>query len=77
MGMHPALAPITILIGMFVVFLYEPYFSEKLKEGGFLAQDMYKPGKVMLPSKGGLLILFGGLISIIVMIFPVETLFPT
>jgi len=67
--MHPSLVPITILVGMMVVFLSEQHFSDKLREGGFVSQDMYKPGKVMLPSKGGLLILFGGLISLIVMIF--------
>ena len=66
--MHPSMVVITVLIGMLVVFMAEPYFSKKLKLGGFISRDVYKRGEVYLPSKGGLLILFGGLMAIIAMI---------
>ncbi|MCD6461231.1 MAG: hypothetical protein J7L61_00610 [Thermoplasmata archaeon] len=63
--MEPSLLLITALMGTATVLISEPYFSSRLRKGGFVAQDMYKPGEVMLPNKGGLLILFGGLCAII------------
>ncbi|GEM_PF-245355 len=65
--MHPAILLVTGVLSTAIVFLSEPYFSKKLVEGGFVARDMYKPGEVYIPNKGGLLILFGALVSLILM----------
>ncbi|MDG6220336.1 MAG: UDP-N-acetylglucosamine-1-phosphate transferase [Candidatus Thermoplasmatota archaeon] len=64
--MHPLVPMAVSVLALVVVLLVEPYFNIKLKSGGFVAQDMYKRGKVMLPNKGGLLILFGALVALIV-----------
>ncbi|MCK4717487.1 MAG: hypothetical protein KAT70_02365, partial [Thermoplasmata archaeon] len=65
--MHPLVPFAVAVMALVTVFLTEPSFYRKLKGGDFVSQDMYKQGKVMLPNKGGLMILFGGLVSLILM----------
>ena len=54
----------TFLISFVFVILSEPYFAKKLKKKGFLARDMYKRGKVYLPNKAGIMIVFASVMSI-------------
>ena len=49
-----------------MVFLLVPRFARKLTEKGFVVRDYYKPGKRLVPTNGGLTILFGVLGSLII-----------
>ncbi len=46
-------------------FILAPRFIERLRENGFVVKDMYKPEQPNIPTKGGLIILFGVLASLI------------
>ncbi len=68
---------IVFFISFSMVFLLVPRFANKLTEKGFVVMDYYKPGKRLVPTNGGLIILFGVLSSLIIaqiLINPIDRL---
>jgi len=57
---------IVFFISFSMVFLLVPRFARKLTEKGFVVMDYYKSGKRLVPTNGGLIILFGVLGSLII-----------
>ncbi len=51
--------------GFAVTFFLAPFFIRKLKEAGYVVNDMYKPDQPLVPSLGGLIILSGVMASLI------------
>lgn len=57
---------LAVLVSLGITLVLAPYFMRKLREEGLVSMDYYKRKKVMLPSKGGLLIIFAAIISLMV-----------
>jgi len=55
-------------ISFLLTFLILPPLIKALKKAGFLAQDMNKPGKVLVPEMGGIALVFGIGLTLIILI---------
>jgi UDP-N-acetylglucosamine--dolichyl-phosphate N-acetylglucosaminephosphotransferase len=58
------------ILPFIIAYISLPYFITKLTEKGILGRDYYKPGKVMVPDRGGIAILLIAMVC-----FSLSTLF--
>jgi UDP-N-acetylglucosamine--dolichyl-phosphate N-acetylglucosaminephosphotransferase len=69
MSLSPVFAVLAALVGLSFSLASMPYLMKTLRKKGFIARDMYKKGNVLVPTNGGLIVLFGCFFILIV--FPV------
>ena len=65
MPMHTHI--ILFLLAFASTFYFIPHSVRKLEENGFIAKDMYKPGRPEIPTNAGVIILFTAYISMAIL----------
>ena len=55
---------ITIILSWVITMKFMPKMIQKLKDGNFVAKDMYKKGTPEIPTKGGIAILFTSFLTL-------------